>query len=123
MGERENFAQASLRALAAKLLIKKRCSSKVTLRRCSWESPCVQMARTGAQRATPPNPLQMLVPESISQVVLSKMRLTLDRTIRRTPHGAARDVCQVGSNPTCSRPALQGCQGLYSYDSGYARHE
>ena len=33
----------------------------------------------------------------------------------------ASDVCLVGEMPTCSVPALLGCEGLWSYDYGYAR--
>ena len=33
------------------------------------------------------------------------------------------DVCLVGQNPTCSVPALQGCEGLRSYDHSIERHE
>ena len=64
--------------------------------------------------------------KSASKAVLinSGMQLTLYVT-RRTPHGASRlvqaiDVCLVGENPTCSVPALQGCEGLWSYDYGHA---
>ena len=32
----------------------------------------------------------------------------------------ASDVCLVGENPTCSVPALQGCEGPSSYDHGHA---
>ena len=32
----------------------------------------------------------------------------------------ASDVCLVRENPTCSVPALQGCEGLRSYDYGHA---
>ena len=46
---------------------------------------------------------------------------------RRTPHNTSRrfalgasDVSLVGENPTCSVLALQGCEGLWSYDYGHA---
>ena len=32
----------------------------------------------------------------------------------------ASNVCLFGENPTCSVPALQGCEALWSYDYGHA---
>ena len=32
----------------------------------------------------------------------------------------ASDVCLIGGNPMCSFPALEGCEGLWSYDYGHA---
>ena len=40
-------------------------------------------------------------------------------TSRRFALGAS-NVCLVGENPTCSFPALQGCEGLWSHDYGHA---
>ena len=52
---------------------------------------------------------------SSSQVVLSKMQLTIHAT-RRTPYGPSRLVHAMstwsGKNPTCSVPALYECGGL-----------
>ena len=78
-------------------------------------------------RVPPPNPVRSLklssICQSASQTVLSRMQLTLHAT-RRAPHGASRlgasNVCLVGENPTCSVPALSGCEGLWSYDYGHA---
>ena len=56
-----------------------------------------------------------------------RMQSTL-HTTRPTPHGASRLVqatfaSRVGENPACSVPAMQGCEGLRSYDCGHAWHE
>ena len=40
-------------------------------------------------------------------------------TPRRFALGA-RNICLVGENPMCSVPASYGCEGLWSYDYGYA---
>ena len=65
--------------------------------------------------------------KSASKAVLSRMQLTHHAT-RPTPHGASRLVqatfaSRVGENPACSVPAMQGCEGLRSYDCGHAWHE
>ena len=65
--------------------------------------------------------------KSASKAFLSRMQLTLHAT-RPTPHGASLCLvlalsCLVGQNPTCSVPALQGCEGLRSYDHSIERHE
>ena len=52
--------------------------------------------------------------------VLDRMQLT--RAMRLAEHLTAlralvqAHVCLVGENPTCSVPALQGCEGLWPYD-------
>ena len=43
-------------------------------------------------------------------------------TSRRFVLGAS-NVCLVGENPTCSVPALWGCEALCSYDYSHACHE
>ena len=43
-------------------------------------------------------------------------------TSRRFELGAS-NVCLVGGNSTCSVRALQGCDGLWSYDYDFARHD
>ena len=45
--------------------------------------------------------------------------LGIPPTSRRFALGAST-VCLIGENPTCSVPALQGCEGLWSYDYGHA---
>ena len=47
------------------------------------------------------------------------MRLAEHLTFRFALGGC--DVCcQVGESPTCSVPALQGCEGLWLYDHGHS---
>ena len=62
--------------------------------------------------------------KSASELVLIRMQLTVDAT-RRTPSQrfalSARDVRRVGENPTCSVPALKGCEGIWYRTS--AKHE
>ena len=78
--------------------------------------------------ATPPPPILLLTSpstplpslyKSSSQAVLIRVQLTLDcdppNTSRRFALGASNG-CLVGGNPTCSVPALKGCEGLWSYD-------
>ena len=59
--------------------------------------------------------------------VVGLMQLALHAT-RDSPNTSRRfarlvqamSVCLVGENPTCSVPALQGCEGLWSYEYGHA---
>ena len=53
----------------------------------------------------------------IKMVGCSPPSMRLTNTSRRFALGAS-DVCLVGENPTCSVPALQGCEGLWSYRYG-----
>ena len=63
-------------------------------------------------------------PKSVLRAVLGRMQFTLHAT-HRTPHGASRlaasNVCLVGENPTCSVPAPEGSEGLWSYNYGHAQ--
>ena len=55
-------------------------------------------------------------------LVLGRMQLTLHdspNTSRRFALGA-NNACRVGETPTCSVPALRGCEVLWSYDHGHA---
>ena len=47
------------------------------------------------------------------------MRLA-EHLARRFALGGS-NVCLVGENPTCSAPALEGCEDILSYDCGHAR--
>ena len=58
-------------------------------------------------------PMQLAHPACDSPNTLTALRSRL----------VASNICLVGENPTCSVPALQGCEGLRSYDYGHASHE
>ena len=64
--------------------------------------------------------------KSALQAVLERIQRTLHAT-RRTPHGAsplAQAVSRkVIENPTCSVPALWGCDGLQYGHTATAMHE
>ena len=54
-------------------------------------------------------------PLPASQAVCGRMQVTLLST-RRTPRAWCKQcLCLVGEHPTCSLPALLGCEGLHSY--------